>query len=156
MGVLLYDPDTQQVALVEQFRVGVFASDIAVQANTSPWILEPVAGLIDKDEEPAEVAEREALEEADAIVQQLELIGEYYSSPGASNEFFTLFAGKADLSQAGGIHGLDDEGEDIKVHVFSLDTLWQMLDEHAFNCAHTLIAVQWLQRHHQRLRTLWS
>lgn len=156
VGVLLYDPVIQAVALVEQFRVGVYASQTGAKTQTSPWILEPVAGLIDKDETPANVAEREAVEEAGTVIQQLELIGEYYSSPGGSNEFFTLFIGKADLSDADGVHGLEEEGEDIRLHVIPLDSLWAMLSQRQINCAHTIIAAQWLQLHHLRLQQLWG
>src|SRR5690554_7851398 len=47
------------LVLVEQFRIG------ALDKSPVPWLLEIVAGLIDTDEEPAEVARREAREEAE-------------------------------------------------------------------------------------------
>lgn len=56
--VLPYDPQRDCVVLIEQFRVG------AMQKLANPWLLELVAGLIDKDEQPEEVAHREAMEEA--------------------------------------------------------------------------------------------
>ena len=156
VGILLYDPLLDAVALVEQFRVGVFGSDVARKNNRSPWILELVAGLIDKEEIPAEVAKRESLEESGLVVQEIEPIGEYYSSPGGSNEYFYLFVGKADLAEAGGVHGLDDEGEDIKVHLIALDELWSKLDSGQLTNAHTLIAVQWLKLHYRELKSRWS
>ena len=156
VGVLLYDPVMDAVALIEQFRIGVFGSEIAQQKNISPWLLELVAGLIDKGESPAGVAMRESEEEAGSLVQQLEPIGEYYSSPGGSNEYFYLFAGKADLSAVGGVHGLAEEGEDIRVQVLPVDSLWLKLERGELINAHTLIAVQWLKLNHQRLKDLWS
>ncbi len=155
VGVLLYDPKLDAVALIEQFRVGVYGSVVASEKLHSPWLLELVAGLIDKVEPPAQVVVREAEEEAGAIVQELEPIGEYYSSPGGSNEYFYLFAGRADLSQAGGIHGLEEEGEDIRVHLLPVAKLWGLLEAGKLINAHTLIAVQWLKLHHQRLRSKW-
>ena len=155
VGVLLFDPVLNSVALVEQFRVGVLGSDIAQRQQKTPWLLELVAGLIDKDETPESVAVRESIEEAGSIVEQLEPICNYYSSPGGSNEFFYLFAGKADLSKVGGVHGLESEGEDIRVHVLTVEALWQLLARGELNNAHTLIAAQWLQLNHQRLRQLW-
>ncbi len=155
VGVLLYDPVIDAVALIEQFRIGVAGSDVAKDKNISPWLLELVAGLIDKKEDPHSVAEREAVEEAGADIESLELIAEYYSSPGGSNEYFYLFAGKADLTHAGGLHGLEEEGEDIRVHIVPVAQLWQMLDDGKLINAHTLIAVQWLRQHHQRLKNLW-
>lgn len=155
VGVLLFDPVRDEVALVEQFRVGVLGSGIAKQDNFSPWIMELVAGLIDKEEAVDEVARRESLEEAGAVVEQLEPIGQYYSSPGSSNEYFHLFIGKTDLSGAGGIHGLDEEGEDIRVQVVPVSELWLMLERGELINAHTLIAVQWLRLNHQRLCSQW-
>ena len=74
--VLPYDPQRDQVVLIEQFRVG------AMQKSANPWMLELVAGLIDKDEEPDEVARREAVEEADLTLTSLWPITAYYPSPG--------------------------------------------------------------------------
>jgi ADP-ribose pyrophosphatase len=156
VGVLLYDPLLDAVALVEQFRIGVFGSDVARKNHQSPWILELVAGLIDKEEVPVEVARRESFEESGIIVEDIEPVGEYYSSPGGSNEYFYSFIGRADLTHAGGIHGLENEGEDIKVHLIQLDELWSKLDQGLLINAHTLIAVQWLKLHYQELKLRWS
>jgi ADP-ribose pyrophosphatase len=155
VGVLLFDPALDSVALIEQFRVGVLGNDHASQRRESPWMLELVAGLIDKDEQPQAVAVRESQEEAGAVIEQLEPIGEYYSSPGGSNEYFYLFAGKTDLSNAGGIYGLEQEGEDIRVHLMTVDELWLKLHRGELLNAHTLIAVQWLKLNYQRLKSLW-
>jgi ADP-ribose pyrophosphatase len=156
VGVLLYDPLMDSVALIEQFRIGVFGSEIAEQKQISPWLLELVAGLIDKDEPPEGVAVRESEEEAGCLVQQLEPIAEYYSSAGGSNEYVYLFAGKADLKAVGGVHGLAEENEDIRVQVLSVDTLWLKLQRGELINAHVLIATQWLKLNHQRLKNLWS
>ncbi len=156
VGVLLFDPALKAVALVEQFRIGVLASETARQQHRSPWLLELVAGIIDRDELPEQVAERESVEEAGIVIEHMERIGEYYSSPGGSNEYFYLFAAKADLSEAGGVYGLEHEGEDIRVHVITIDQLWQQLDEGMLINAHTLIAVQWLKLNYQRLVSQWA
>ena len=156
VGVLLFDPQLNAVALVEQFRVGVLGNDSAAEKNISPWLLELVAGLIDHQEAPQEVAVRESEEEAGVIVQQLEPIGEYFSSPGGSNEYFYLFVGKADLSAAGGVYGLEEEGEDIRVHVLPVEQLWKKLEQGELINAHTLIAVQWLKINYQSLNARWT
>lgn len=165
VGVLLFDPLLESICLVEQFRVGAYGNQLLREKSASstlssslprsPWLLELVAGLIDKDEPPTLVAERESKEEAGAIVQALEPIAEFYSSPGGSSEYFYLFCGKADLSEVGGIHGLAEESEDIRAHVISCDQAWQLLDQNRINNAHTLIALQWLQRHVNRLKKQW-
>lgn len=152
VGVLLYDPALDRVALVEQFRVGV----VDDMGEHSPWLLELVAGLIDSDESPEQVVAREAQEEAGCEVLALELIGQYFSSPGGSNEYFYLYCGRADLSTAGGVHGLRDEGEDIRLHCLSFAQCWQYLEQGRLNNAHTMIAMQWLSMHRQRLQVQWS
>lgn len=75
--VLPYDPQRDEVVLIEQFRVG------AMDKAANPWLLELVAGLIDKDEEPEEVARREAVEEADLILGPLWPITQYFPSLAA-------------------------------------------------------------------------
>ena len=156
VGVLLYDAKLDAVALVEQFRVGVFGSQRADEKAESPWILELVAGIIDKGETPESTAIRESLEETGVRVGCLESILDYYSSPGGSNEYFYLFAGQADLSEATGVYGLEEENEDIQVHVFPIATFFQMLAAGELNNAQTIIAAQWLQANHQRLKQLWA
>ena len=45
--VLPYDPVGDRVLLVEQFRTGPY-----VKKDANPWVLEPIAGLIDVGETP--------------------------------------------------------------------------------------------------------
>ena len=108
VGVLLYDPHRDALVLIEQFRAG------AIDDPTSPWKLEFVAGLADKDESLEDVARREALEEAGCQVGQLTKLHTYYPSPGACNERVTLFCGLVDTHGLGGVYGVEDEHEDIR------------------------------------------
>jgi ADP-ribose pyrophosphatase len=149
VGVLPYDPVTDCILQVEQFRVG------AMNRSSSPWLRELVAGIIDKDESPEEVARREAKEEAGLDIGKMEAIAEYYSSPGGSDEYFYLFCGQADLSAAGGHFGLAEEGEDIFATVLSFDDAMAMLDAGEINAAHSLIALQWLRLNRDALRQRW-
>jgi ADP-ribose pyrophosphatase len=163
VGVLLYDPQLDSIALIEQFRTGVIDAitpaiekAMGVAANKkSPWILELVAGLIDRDESPMEVATREALEEANCTVLELEPIFELFTSPGGTNEYLHLFCARCDLRNAGGVYGLPEEHEDIRVHVFSYDDTAALLRSGRVNNAITIIALQWLQLHRPRLRKDW-
>lgn len=159
VGVLLFDPVMDAVALVEQFRVGAYGhehlSDKPLGGNQSPWLLELVAGLMDKEQTPEVVARRESEEEAGTLIQSMEPIGQYYTSPGGSTEYFHLFCGKADLSTTGGVHGLAEEAEDIRVHVLSVDKALQYLSDGKLNNAHTIIAMQWLQLNRERIKRQW-
>ncbi len=146
--VLLFDPARDVVVMIEQFR----APAIGKLAN--PWLLELVAGLIDKDESPAEVARREAVEEAGCEIVALLPIASYMPSPGGSDEFVHLFLGLVDSEGLGGIHGLPDEHEDIRVHLVPLAAARAMLEQGRVSNAATLIALQWLLLNRDRLPAL--
>ncbi|BAN50940.1 NUDIX domain-containing protein [Metapseudomonas resinovorans] len=148
--VLPYDPQRDQVVLIEQFRVGAYGK------SENPWLLELVAGLIDKDEEPEEVARREAVEEADLQLTSLWPITTYYPSPGGSNERVHLFLGRCDSDGAGGVHGLAEEGEDIRVHVMPLEDALALMREGRLDNAASMLALQWLALNRAEVRGLWT
>jgi ADP-ribose pyrophosphatase len=148
--VLPYDPARDAVVLIEQFRVG------AMHKADNPWLLELVAGLIDKDESPEQVAHREAEEEADLTLQQLIPITRYFPSPGGSDELVYLYVGRCDSSNAGGVHGLAEEGEDIRVHVCSLDDALRAVGEGRINNAASIIALQWLALNREEVLRQWQ
>ena len=150
VAIMLYDPDRDSVVLVEQFRLP------ALYAGLSPWQIEPVAGLVGKDESYEAVARRESREEAG-----IEAIGEvipiqrYMPSPGDSDEAVMLFCGRVDSRSAAGIYGLPDEHEDIRVVVKTMPELEAMVEAGQIETGHTLIGCYWLLRHRDRLRREW-
>ena len=150
VGVLLFDPVQQQVVLVRQIRMGM------LDEGQHPWLLELVAGMVESGEEPIEVAARESLEEANTKPQDLLQICEYYNSPGISNERITLFCGRVDATQAGGIFGLDAEHEDIEVVVLSLADSLAKVASGEINNAMSIIALQWLQLNQPMLEESWK
>lgn len=150
VGVLPYDPGQDKIVLVEQFRVGMLPS------GRKPWMLELVAGLIEPNETPETVAQRESKEEADAELLELEPIHQYFSSPGGSCEFFHLFCGRINSQGLGGVHGLAEEGEDIKVHVFPADEVLALMGSGEIVNAHTLVALQWFALNRTELRAKWA
>lgn len=148
--VLPYDPQRDEVVLIEQFRVG------AMDKSNNPWLLELVAGLIDRDEQPEEVARREALEEANLKLSSLWPITQYYPSPGGSDERVHLYVGRCSSQGAGGVYGLAEEGEDIRVQVMPLaDALAAVRDGRIDNAA-SIIAIQWLALNRDEVRGMWS
>lgn len=150
VAVLLYDPDRDEVALVEQFRVGALA------AGMSPWVIETVAGLIDKGETPRAVALRECEEEAGARPSALVRVCRHLASPGCTDETVEIFVGRVDTRGIGGIHGLPEEGEDIRVLVMKrAEALAACADGRIAN-AITLIALQWLELNRATLATRWE
>ncbi|MCB1847425.1 MAG: NUDIX domain-containing protein [Halieaceae bacterium] len=150
VGVLPYDPVTDSVVLVEQFRAG------AIRGQDSPWMLELVAGVVEAGERDESVAHREAMEEAGCEMSELLPIATVLPSAGACNEQVRLFCGRVSRASVGGIHGLAAEGEDILVHgVPRLEALELLARDRVPN-GHTLIALQWLQIHGAELRRRWS
>lgn len=149
VGVLPWDPVRDELVMLEQFRVG------AMRGDNSPWMLELVAGVVEPGERDEEVAHRETREESGIDIQALEPIACFFPSPGACSEQVRLFVGRVDSSSAGGIHGCDDEGEDILVHRVPRQQLLAWLDEGKIVNGHTLIAVQWLRIHGDALRERW-
>lgn len=147
-AVLPYDPARDQVLLVEQFRVGALAADAA----GGPWLLELIAGIIDPGETPEEVVRREAMEEAGCELGVLERVCDYLVSPGGTSEQTCLFVALADLAAAGGVHGLDEENEDIHAHVIDAEEAIAMADDGRVANAAGVIGLYWLARHRERLR----
>ncbi len=148
-AVLPVDPVTDQVALIEQFRPGAYA------AGFSPWLLECVAGVLEPGESYESLARREAGEEAGLRISELEFIAHYLSSPGACSEAVKLYCGCTDLRAAGGIHGLADEGEDIRVHRYTVDEAVALADSGRITNGKTLIALHWLARFYPQLKRRW-
>ena len=146
--VLLFDPIKETLVLIEQFRAG------ALQAPNGPWLLELVAGMIEEGETPEAVAERETLEESGLHVHHLQPIQGYLPSPGGMDEWIHLLYGFVDSSDAQGLHGLAEEGEDIRVHSLAVKDVFELMHQGRLDNAAILIAVQWLcinyQTVHQR------
>ena len=152
VGVLLYDPQRDAVVLIEQFRLA------AQLAGFSAWQLEIVAGIVDHDgESEIEVAGREVSEETGlAVAGDLVPIQRFLTSPGGTTETVALFCGRVDSHDAGGIHGLVDEHEDIKVVVKNFREVRRLLRDGRIENAFLLIALHWLANNRSTLRRRWS
>lgn len=148
-AMLPYDPKTDQVVIIEQIRVGALE-------HHSPWQMEIVAGMIDSGEQAEDVVRREAIEEAGISVSELERVTSYYPSSGGCSERLDVYVGQVDAGTAHGVHGLDYEGEDIRVHVISRQQAYQWLEEGKFENGASIIALQWLELNHKRLQEQWN
>lgn len=144
VGVLAHDPKLDCVALIEQFRIG------ARNQPDHPWLIEIIAGMIEPGEEPQEVAVREAYEEAGIRLTNVREAVSYLASPGAGTEEVFIYYAEADLSEASGVFGLDEEGEDILLHIVSADEAIGMLESGKVCNALSIIALQWFR--HLRLQ----
>jgi ADP-ribose pyrophosphatase len=115
IALLPYDPRTDRVLLVEQFRTG------AIDAPEGPWVMEAIAGMVDGEDGLEETARREAMEEAGLAMTELEEVAVFMSSPGCTTERVHVFLGLTDLPESGAVFGLAHESEDILTHVMSFD-----------------------------------
>ncbi|OTG81214.1 NUDIX hydrolase [Acinetobacter sp. ANC 4558] len=138
-GVLIYDPQKQTIALIEQFRIGAIEDDI------SPWQLEIIAGVLDGDESPEICVRREALEESGCQINELQHLFSFYPSAGACDELFHLYTAQADLPVEGGIFGVENEGENIKLHIIHFQDIPNLFTNGRLRNAPIIMALQWLQ-----------
>ena len=149
VAVLPYDPVADELVLIEQFRPG------AMRASDTPWMLELIAGVVEPGESDEDVAHREAFEEAQCTLSELELIATFYPSAGACSEQIRCFIGRVEGAPQSGVFGLESENEDIKLHRLPFPAVMDLLRSNQINNGHTLIALQWLALNRDALRERW-
>lgn len=150
VGVLLYDPEADEVGLIEQFRPGALAAGF-----DTCWIPEIVAGIIEEGENLEDVARRETLEEAGVKISALKLIQRILPDSGGSSHTSTLYCARVRAKELGGVHGLEGEHEDIRVFSLPTDEAIEWLNEARFSSVAAIIALQWLALNKKQLREEW-
>ena len=150
--VLPYDPVNDRILLIEQFRVGPY-----IKGDENPWVLEPIAGLIDEGETPESAGIREAQEEAHLEIKRLELVARSYPSPGISTEFFHQYIGIVELLDSSNlIAGLSSENEDIRSHIFEYEQFFEMIESGKIKVGPLILLGLWLSKNRNRLRKKYS
>ena len=147
VGVLGYDPDRDEVVLINEFRPGcLVAGDPAYTDNV-------VAGGMTADESPLEAAVREMREETGLELRDPLLAhpGAYVTS-GGSTEKIAIVVGFVDTKGAGGVHGNAEESEDILTVVVPWSQFIQRVREAKITDLKTLVAAYWLAEHRDSLR----
>ena len=147
VAVLPYDAARDEVVMVEQLRIGA-----VIRGDDAPWLLEIVAGIVEPGEDLVEVARREAMEEAGIELGNTMPILTYYTSPGVLSETIAIFHAEVDARGAGGVHGLAEEGEDIRVVVLDFAAAMAALAEGRVTASPAVIALQWLALNRDELR----
>ena len=145
VAVMIYDGRRDRVLLIRQFRY-------AVHARTGDgWLIECVAGIQEKGESVETVARREVLEETGLKLAGLELLAEYFFSPGGCSDKVHLFLGSLeDPEQSLGVHGVAQEEEDIQACWVPLSRALEMADAGQIQDAKTLIGLHLLERRLRR------
>jgi ADP-ribose pyrophosphatase len=128
--VIIPELKTNQYILVKQFRYA---------ANQSLW--EWPAGGIEKDEPLMACARRELMEEAGYYPAKLKKICSFYPTPGVSEEMMHIFHG-SELRPA---KAVQDEDEDIKTGVFTLEEISALVKKNQIIDAKTLIGFYYLR-----------
>ena len=149
VALVPYDPVTDKVVLIEQFRIGAIR-------EKRPWLVEIVAGLLEEGEQPEEVALRETQEEIGCTARHVLKVGEFYTSPGGSTEWVQLYAGCVSIQDVQKIGGLEHEGEDIKVHIVDANDIPLMISTGEVRSAIAIIGLQWFVANRDFLKTEWK
>ncbi len=140
--ILPYDPARDRVLLVEQVRTGPMR-----RGDPEPWILEPVAGLVDANETPEEAARREAEEEAGLVLGELVPMFRGYASPGNATDHFYAYLALCDLPDGRSTSGgLEEEQEDLRLHVLPFQQAMGLLDSGEANAVPLISMLLWLDR----------
>jgi ADP-ribose pyrophosphatase len=154
-AVLPYDPITDQVVVIEQFRLPALA------AGQDPIMVELAAGLAESGETPETIAEREAEEEMGLAVDRLHRIGTFVLTPGGADEACTLFAARVTVPATGpdgliGYGGLASEQEDIRVRALPASVAIETAIGGGYPNSVTTIGLLWLAARRDWLRHEWA
>lgn len=148
VAMVAYDPVTDEIVLVEQFRVGAISEE-------QPWLIEIVAGLIEPNESPEQVTIRESQEEIGCSPSELIKISNFYTSPGGITEWVHLYIGKISVQEIGQTGGLEEEGEDINVTVVPASDVPYMLSTGEVRSAIAIVGLQWFVMNRENIRQQW-
>ena len=141
VAVLIYDESRKRVLLIRQFRYAVHAK------SGDGYLTECVAGMMEENESPREVATREVFEETGLRLTHVEPLAEYFFAPGGSSDKVYLFLGTVqDPNQQLGTHGLIDEGEEVQAQWVPLDEALRWVDCGKIQDGKTIIGLTLLER----------
>jgi len=152
VAVLPFDPWTDRVALIEQFRLP------ALSAGFDPVMLECPAGLMEEGEDPLDCARRELAEETGLEPDRLLGLGRYILNQGGSDETISLFVARVRLPEEGllGHHGLQSEHEDIRLRVVAAGDAIAMLDDNRMANATGALCLSGFARRRAALLQDWT
>lgn len=140
VAVLVFNQTTQKLILINQFRYPTYK-------NGDGWIIETIAGMIDKEESAEAAAKREVEEEVGLNINSMEFISTFYLSPGGSSERIHLYFSEVSGEDANykGFGGMITEGEDIKVEEMSLNEALHGIKSGKIVDAKTILGIYWFK-----------
>lgn len=125
---ILGEPDPSHLLFVKQFRKA-----------PEEILWEIPAGKMDPGESPEVCAQRELHEETGFTAGSVELVYEFFTSPGFADEKIDLYYAR-DLKPG---EQNPDEDEFVEVYNFSIEEIQTLLAEQKIRDAKTLIGVLW-------------
>ncbi|PWK49863.1 NUDIX domain-containing protein [Pleionea mediterranea] len=136
VAVLAIDRSTKKVVLTRQFRSGAAFDD-------DPWLYDLIAGMIEPDESPRDVALRESEEEVGGQVEIFDRIGNFYNSAGTCTETTELYAAWINAEHLPSYGGC--ENEDIEVVTVSIEDFLTLAENGGLRTSSSLIGAFWLK-----------
>jgi ADP-ribose pyrophosphatase len=80
-------------------------------------------------------------------------VAEYYPTTGAKSEYLYSYVALADLPDGvAGIHGVEDENEDIRGHLIGFHEFMALVASGEISNAPLILTALWLERERPRLR----
>jgi nudix-type nucleoside diphosphatase (YffH/AdpP family) len=137
--VLAYNARRKTAVLVRQLRAP------ALFADGAQHTLEAIAGIVEKNEDAAACARREAQEEAHLAIEALRHVFTAWTMPGISTERMHFFLAQYSGEVRPEVGGLPDEREDTFAGEFSLAELARMADAGELVDVKTLLLLQTLR-----------
>jgi ADP-ribose pyrophosphatase len=80
----------------------------------------------------------------------------YLVTPGGSSETHQIFAARIDATQLDGVHGLEEEAEDIRVFALAAEDAFQWVESGRICNSMTIIGLEWLAKNRDFLRQRWN
>jgi ADP-ribose pyrophosphatase len=150
--ILPYDPWTDRVALIEQFRLPALA------AGLDPIMRECPAGMLEPGEDPEAAVRREIEEEAGLVPDKVRPMGNFMPHHGGMDEVLHFFCGRVRLPEPGRAAslGLASENEETQVLVVSATEAFGMLARNEIRNLPCAFSLTWLQAHAPSLRDEWT
>jgi ADP-ribose pyrophosphatase len=146
--VIPVDLARQKLVMIRQFRLA------AHLANGRGDLVEFVAGRVESGETLAEAASRECKEEIGVAPAKVIEVFTYLTTPGVTDEEVTLFLAAVDSAQVREGPLVSSEGEQLFVHLVSIDEAVAALDRYTMRAGHLVVGLQWLALNHNRLAEL--
>jgi len=153
-AVVPYDPITDMVVVIEQFRLPAYAAGL-------PGVMtELAAGLTEGMDSAEATIRRESVEEMGLELGEMERIGDFLLTPGGCDELCTLFAGRVSLGAIPpdgllGTRGLPSEDEDIRVRALPAAHVIEQALAGAYPNSVATIGLLWFAARRDWLRAKW-